>query len=230
MTTINGIVSLKSKLKKHPLLHFLASCPYPAPRWNRWVRKLMRDLGANAKILDLGAGVKQRTPHIINLDIEYAPNVNVVADGHHLPFITGAFDAVIMEAVLEHVRNPNQIVAEVRRVLKKDGYICAAVPFLQPFHASPHDYQRYTTPGFDLLFSAFQKVDSGACSGPSTALHLILREYIGCLLSFGNLWVQKLISILVGWITYPIVFLDSLLMLNKNSHILAQAVFFIGKK
>jgi len=230
MTKINDITKLKSRLKKYPFLYFLASCPLPAPRWNKWLRRLIKELGPNAKILELGAGTKRRRPHITNLDIERAPNVDVVADGHHLPFLADSFDAVIIEAVLEHVRNPNQIATETRRVLKKGGYVCAVVPFLQPFHASPHDYQRYTAPGFDLLFADFQRVDSGACSGPSTALQLILREYIGCILSFGNLWAQKLISILVGWITYPLIFLDGLLMFNKNAHTLAQAVFFIGRK
>ena len=230
MSKTDRLVGLKSKFKKHPSLYFLTGCPYLAPRWNKWMRRLINDLGANARILELGAGAKRRSSHIINLDVEYTSNVDIVADGHHLPFGTETFDAVIMEAVLEHVRNPNQIVTEAHRVLKKGGYICAAVPFLHSYHASPNDYYRYTATGFDMLFADFHKVDSGACSGPSTALHSMMREYIGYLFSFGNLWVQKLISLLIGWITYPIVLLDSLLMLNKNAHMLAQAVFFIGKK
>ena len=205
-------------------------CPYPAPRWEKAVKKVLRDLGQEAKILDLGSGLDRRTPNTINLEIEATPNVDVVGDGHSLPFKDSVFDAVISEAVLEHVQDPNRVVSEIYRVLKPDGYVCAAVPFLQGFHASPHDYQRYTVPGFNHLFSAFTRIESGACAGPTTSLHWIFREYVGLLFSFGNLLLAKLISLVVGWITFPAVWLDYLLMRNRHAHILASAVYFIGKK
>jgi len=108
--------------------------------------------------------------------------------------------------------------------------ICTAVPFLQGYHASPHDYQRWTTTGFVTLFSDFIEVESGACAGPTTALHWVFREYIGLICSFGSLLIAKAVSLLVGWLTFPLVWLDTLLMLHPHSHILASAVYFIGKK
>ena len=36
--------------------------------------------------------------------------------------------------VKEHVVNPEEVTAEMFRVLKPDGYLIAAVPFLQPEH------------------------------------------------------------------------------------------------
>jgi len=66
--------------------------------------------------------------------------------------------------------------------------------------------------------------------GPTSALHWIFREYIGILFSFGNIWLYKIISLIVGWITFPLVFLDSLLIYNKNSDNIASAVFFIGRR
>ena len=194
------------------------------------MKKVLRDLGQEAKILDLGSGLDRRTPKTINLEIEATPNVDVVGDGHSLPFKDSVFDAVISEAVLEHVQDPNRVVSEIYRVLKPDGYVCAAVPFLQGFHASPHDYQRYTVPGFNHLFSAFTRIEGGACAGPTTSLHWIFREYVGLLFSFGNLLLAKLISLVVGWITFPAVWLDYLLMRNRHAHILASAVYFIGRK
>ena len=180
-------------------------CPYPAPRWEKAVKKVLRELGREAKILDLGSGLDRRTPNTINLEIEATPNVDVVADGHSLPFKDAVFDAVISEAVLEHVQDPKRVVSEMHRVLKPGGYVCAAVPFLQGFHASPHDYQRYTVPGFNHLFSAFTRIEGGACAGPTTSLHWIFREYVGLLFSFGNLLLAKLISLIVGWMTFPAV-------------------------
>ena len=224
------ISKIKHRLRQSRFLSIFMGCPYPAPRWEKAVKKVLRDLGQEAKILDLGSGLDRRTPKTINLEIEATPNVDVVGDGHSLPFKDSVFDAVISEAVLEHVQDPNRVVSEIYRVLKPDGYVCAAVPFLQGFHASPHDYQRYTVPGFNHLFSAFTRIESGACAGPTTSLHWIFREYVGLLFSFGNLLLAKLISLIVGWITFPVVWLDYLLMRNRHAHILASAVYFIGKK
>jgi len=226
----DNFTALKSKLRKHRFLYSLANIPYPAPRWNIRVRNLIAELGTKAKILNIGAGNRRRAKHVINLEIEAMPNADIVADGHYLPFRSETFDLVILEAVLEHVQNPQQMVAEVRRILKMGGYVCAAVPFLQGYHAAPYDYRRYTTSGFELLFADFQKLESGPCAGPTSTLHWIFREYVGLLLSFGNLWLAKFISILIGWITFPIVFLDGLLKFNKHAHILASAVYFIGRK
>ena len=224
------ISKIKHRLRQSRFLSIFMGCPYPAPRWEKAVKEVLRYLGQEAKILDLGSGLDRRTPNTINLEIEATPNVDVLGDGHCLPFKDADFDAVISEAVLEHVQDPNRVVSEIHRVLKPGGYVCAAVPFLQGFHASPHDYQRYTVPGFNHLFSAFTRIEGGACAGPTTSLHWIFREYVGLLFSFGNLLLAKLISLIVGWITFPVVWLDYLLMRNRHAHILASAVYFIGKK
>ncbi len=224
------ISRLKQKLRQTPLLSALIGCPYPAPRWNRCVRKLLHRLGPEATVLDLGAGTHRRAPNVITLDIQPTPTVDVIADGHVLPFPDATFDAVISEAVLEHVQRPEQVVSEIHRVLKPGGHICVAVPFLQGYHASPHDYQRWTVSGIVTLCGAFSEVESGPCAGPTTALHWIFREYIGLLCSFGSLLLAKAVSLLVGWLTFPLLLLDIPLSFHKDVHILASAVYFVGKK
>ena len=224
------ISQIKRRLRQSRFLSSFLGCPYPAPPWEKAVKRVIRKLGPSARILDLGSGVDRRTPKTINLEIKATPHVDVVGDGHVLPFKDCVFDAVICEAVLEHVRGPNQVVAEIHRVVKAGGYVCAAVPFLQGFHASPHDYQRYTVPGFECLLSAFTKVEGGVCAGPTASLHWIFREYAGLFFSFGNLLLAKLISLIVGWITFPLVWLDYLLIWNRHALILASAVYLVGEK
>ena len=180
--------------------------------------------------MDLGAGNRRRAPNVINLEIEGTPEVDIIADGHLLPFGNDTFDAIISEAVLEHVHAPDIVVSEIYRVLKPGGYICVAVPFLQGYHASPHDYQRWTVPGIVQLCNAFAEIECGACAGPTTALHWIFREYVGLLFSFGSLILAKAISLLVGWLTFPVLLLDVLISRHKDAHILASAVYFLGKK
>ncbi len=224
------IAKIKRRLRQNRMLAPFIGCPYPAPRWNRCVNGVLRCLGPDASILELGSGTRRRASNIINLEIESGPEVDIVADGHLLPFKDNSFDAVISEAVLEHVRAPTRVVSEIYRVLKPGGFVCAAVPFLQGYHASPHDYQRWTLPGIVQLFSAFVEVESGACAGPTASLHWIFREYAGLVFSFGNLLLAKFLSLLIGWLTSPFVFLDSLLLWNSHAHILASAVYFLGKK
>ena len=224
------ISRLKRKFRQNRFLSVLIGCPYPAPRWNRCVKRLLRQLSRDAKILDLGAGTRRRAPNVINLEIEPTPEIDLIGDGHFLPFKDNTFDAVISEAVLEHVHSPDGVVREIYRVLKPGGYICVAVPFLQGYHASPHDYQRWTVSGIVQLCTAFFEIESGACAGPTASLHWIFREYVGLACSFGSLLLAKAVSLIVGWITFPLLLLDGLLCLHKSADILASAVYFFGRK
>lgn len=188
-------------------------------------------MGDGGIVLDLGSGNRRWAPNVINLDIEPFPNVNVIGDGARLPFKGESFDAVISEAVLEHVPDPKAVVCEIRRVLKPGGYVCVAVPFIQGYHASPNDYHRYTVTGLERLLTDFHKVESGPCLGPVSALHWVMRELVGIAFSFGNFWIGKAISLIFGWITFPIILLlDPILIRLPNSHLIASAVYFIGRK
>ena len=51
-----------------------------------------------------------------------------VGDVQKLPFGSNFFDAVFCLEVLEHVDNPKSVVFEIKRVLKKNGYIVILVP------------------------------------------------------------------------------------------------------
>jgi len=58
--------------------------------------------------------------------IDYAkkkyPNINfIVADAHKLPFKDNTFDMVICYETIEHVVNPKKVLAEIKRVMKKNG-------------------------------------------------------------------------------------------------------------
>jgi len=197
---MDKIAKLKRKLNRHPILRRIASCPYRSPQWDRKVSNMIEELGQNARILDLGSGSGRRAKHVVNLEIDAMPNVDVIGDGHALPFKDEAFDAVILEAVLEHVRKPETVILEVSRVLRPGGRIYAGVPFMQGYHASPSDYQRYTVWGLENLLSDFQKIESGSCVGATSALHWIFREYVGILFA-----VAQASSLedqpIVGWVT-----------------------------
>jgi SAM-dependent methyltransferase len=45
-----------------------------------------------------------------------------------LPFEDGTFDAVVVGEILEHVRFPDEVVGEIRRVLRPGGVVVGSVP------------------------------------------------------------------------------------------------------
>ncbi len=70
-------------------------------------------------------------------------------DAHRLPFRAGSFDAAVASQVLEHLHSPAVALSELTRVLRTDGMMLVALPFLYPLHQTPHDYQRLTRWGLN---------------------------------------------------------------------------------
>lgn len=104
------------------------------------------------------------------IDIYVSPTVDYVADAHYLPFADASFDGVWIQAVLEHVAAPADVVNEIRRVLKPGGVVYAETPFMQQVHGGPYDFTRYTVTGHRFLFRDFGLVDMGGNGGPTQVL------------------------------------------------------------
>jgi SAM-dependent methyltransferase len=108
--------------------------------------------------------------HIVETDVALGPRTGLVCDGHDLPFADESFDAVVCQAVLEHVIEPARVAAEIRRVLRPDGVVLSEIPFLQGVHEGAYDFTRYTLLGHRLLWRDFVEVDAGVACGPGMAL------------------------------------------------------------
>jgi SAM-dependent methyltransferase len=116
---------------------------------------LARELAAlvSSQLLDLG-GVKreQRGRTDASTYIEQVTAVNISrekgadaqADAAALPFADESYAAVLCSEVLEHVRNPLEVLKQIERVLKPSGVLLVTVPFLFRQHGDPSDYGRYT--------------------------------------------------------------------------------------
>lgn len=122
----------------------------------------------------IGAGAEVMYEHpdvrLVGFDIYASPHVQLIADGHQMPFADGTFDGVWIQAVLEHVLEPQAVVDEVERVLRPGGLVYAETPFLQPVHEGPYDFTRFTDSGHRWLFRRFALVDSGPVLGPFAQL------------------------------------------------------------
>lgn len=118
----------------------------------------------------VGALYTDQRLRVIAFDVYPSPFVQFIADAHQIPLASGSVDAVVVQAVLEHVLEPQQVVTEIHRVLKDDGLVYAETPFLQQVHAGPYDFTRYTSSGHRYLFRSFDEIAAGPVAGPGTQL------------------------------------------------------------
>ena len=132
-------------------------------------------------VLDLGAGGKiDRRWNVVQIDIFRYPSVDLVGSADALPFADDTFDAVISQAVFEHLQYPEWAVAEIRRVLKPGGIAKIDTAFLQPEHGFPHHFFNATETGLRHWFRDFDIEWSGVepFQQPKWALHWFLGVYL----------------------------------------------------
>jgi SAM-dependent methyltransferase len=69
----------------------------------------------------------------------------------NLPFDNEMYDTVLLSDVLEHIRQPHNLISEISRILKTNGKLIMNVPFFYNLHETPYDYYRYTEFGLRFL-------------------------------------------------------------------------------
>lgn len=132
-------------------------------------------------VLDLGAGGKHlRYRNVVQVDVFRYPATDVVASADTLPFRSEVFDAVLSQAVFEHLQYPEEASAEIYRVLKPKGIAKIDTAFLQPEHGYPHHYFNATEMGLRHWFREFELEWSGieTYQHPKWALSWFLDVYL----------------------------------------------------
>lgn len=160
-------------------------------------------------------GAGRRVDGYLNLDLFAVPGVDVAADAGQLPFPSAVFQRVECDAVLEHVRDPELVISEIRRVLLPGGYVHLVTPFCHPFHEYPKDYRRFTLDGLKELGSGMEVVAEGWRTGPTATLLVIGIEYVKLLLPF-RAW-RGLMHFVLGWLLFPLRYLDLFLLRSSSA-------------
>lgn len=86
---------------------------------------------ASGVSIEIGGGIGNLKEHIrglISSDIQFAPWLDLVADGQKLPFEDGAISNIVMLDVLHHLEFPALLFHEASRVLRKGGRIVMVEP------------------------------------------------------------------------------------------------------
>lgn len=240
---LSGSVTTLDLKKRSKLKAFFTSLLIPSITKNLKAKENYEFLHAellkkpDPKILIIGTGflghglkelVEDSAIRVVESDVALGPRTNLICDSHDIPFQENTFDAVIAQAVLEHVLDPHRCVAEMHRVLKPDGVIYAETPFMQQVHMREYDFTRFTYLGHRRLFRYFTEIKSGPVVGPGSALAWSYQYF---LLSFTKRRLaRKFITSFTSLTSFFFKYFDHFLIKKQSSFDAASGFFFMGKK
>lgn len=183
-----------------------------ATAWRNMVYKELSHIRLEGKVLDLGGSRKSGYHEIIqgdpdievgNIEGKYEFDKHINAE-HPFPVEDAAYSAVLCINVMEHVYNYKNVLSESHRILKKNGTLVVAVPFLIQIHPCPHDYWRFSGETLKkiLLEAGFKDVQVKALGkGPFTAVSQLLHNplrfnFLRTILSWKMTFLDWLIRVL----------------------------------
>jgi SAM-dependent methyltransferase len=102
----------------------------------------------HGRVLDVGCGIGDMLsyrPESVGVDINPATvkfcqgrGLNAfLMEKDRLPFSNEVFDSIILDNVLEHIEKPLPLLAEIKRVLKKNGILIIGVPGRKGYKSDP---------------------------------------------------------------------------------------------
>jgi SAM-dependent methyltransferase len=165
---------------------------------------------------------------LLETDVAWGPRTQLICDGHDLPLADASVDAVIVQAVLEHVVDPQRCVAEIHRTLRPDGLVYAEIPFMHPVHGGAFDFTRYSQGGIRILFRRFVELDSGAASGPGASLAYAATFAMHSFAQTRK--IRKVLGRVARFVASPLKHLDLFLLRRRGAADAACAVYFVGRR
>lgn len=96
-----------------------------------------------------------------------------------LPFENDSFDSVFLFNAIYIAKNPHELFLEIKRIVKKDGVILVALPFISNVMPEPHDYGRFTKEGLEKMFNkaGLEKISINAFGGPFESSAYLLHKF-----------------------------------------------------
>jgi len=219
---------LKNNSKIYDLLIKILSPVYPSLRIQKFIKTHIKTTGVVA--INLGSGNSNISDKVSNIDIFPYKNVNIVCDIEHIPIANNSVDIIFITGVLEHVTSPEKVISEIYRILKPEGIVYSFMPFIQPFHASPNDFSRRTYEGIKVLFNKFETIELSSAGGPTSGMLWIVQEWLTLVLSLGIKQLHTIIYLIIMLFTFPLKYLDIILMKLPMSKNISSGFLYIGKK
>lgn len=170
-------------------------------------------------VYDLGCGERPYEEDILKVADKYIGvdwggtlhnlKADIVSDlNKPLPIDSEVADTVTSFQVMEHLCEPQTMLNEAFRILKKDGNIILTVPFQWWVHEAPYDYFRYTLYGLRYMFekAGFEDIKVTSNTG-FFSMWILKMNYFSARFIRG----PKLLKLLIRGILTPIWFLSQIL-------------------
>ncbi|MBI4400189.1 MAG: class I SAM-dependent methyltransferase [Nitrospirae bacterium] len=134
--------------------------------------------------LDIGGGegnyrglLSDGDGDVLELDRFPGPQVDLVADAHHLPIRDGVAGLTLLAEVLEHLAEPALAINECYRALQPGGMLVITTPQYWHVHGHPSDFYRFTDAGLRHLCASagFTVIDCWSRGGPVLILFHVIR-------------------------------------------------------
>lgn len=144
-------------VKQNPTWHHENKGPLHRDRL-AWLKQEVSLQGeGRCLILGSGGGYLEKswplsTPPL-SLDLDKSllnPPWSIAANCQTLPFVQSAFDGVVASEVLEHLRDPLQILLQIHWVLRPRGFLLVTVPNLFALESIRGLWQRHPSSGHHL--------------------------------------------------------------------------------
>lgn len=180
-------------------------------------------LTPSSRILNAGSKSTRFGKNCINIDIQPAPNVDIVGDIHSLPRDAGQFDAVICTAVLQYCRNPFLVADEFMQALNPGGYLFVSAPWLQGYCPDTPDRWRFSADGLREVFNKFEIVECAPGIRPGSAW-----AYLGFQIAEDatrNRYINFALRNAVKWLLWPLRWIET-----SAQEKLAGSFYLIARK
>ena len=122
----------------------------------------------NNKVLNIGSGgeieneLKKYFNNLYSIDIDKKRSPDQIIDLCDKNFkkkIKFKPNLVCIFEVLEHTKDPKLAINNIYKLLKKNDYCLASVPFNFHIHDEPNDFWRFTYYGIKFLFKDFSEIN-----------------------------------------------------------------------
>jgi len=90
---------------------------------------------------------------LVTVDLDRQMRPDVIADCHLLPFRNDCFDSARADSLIEHVKEPTVVIAEIFRVLDGNGIVLIGCPFIWNEHHYPMHYVNFSRQGVEYLLA-----------------------------------------------------------------------------
>jgi len=230
MLLLNQLRRLYRSLPRPPSTNYNLGQLKQNPYANLPQGALVVDLGSKSALGNYVFSTSFGRAKIIGVDIEPFEGVAVVADAHHLPFVSSSVDCVICVSVLQYVRQPKQVVDEIFRVLRPDGLVYLNVPFVARDAPDPEDLYRFSVSGIQVLCGSFEKIQAGFNRGPASTTCDLLVHFSAIVFCFNSKRIYDVLLDLFQWGLFWLKYVDRLIGEYEVARVIYSGAFFLGRK